>query len=68
MTARTRHRRTRAYCRASRRTMGYAARVGWNPQDPGNMGNLLALVRHESHAWGRLPEAARNAIQDWGNK
>ena len=48
--------------------MGYAARVGWNPQDPGNMGNLLALVRHESHAWGRLPEAARNAIQDWGNK
>ena len=65
---RLRHRRARAYVRAVKRTEAYAARVGWNPQDPGNLGNLLALSRHESHAWGRLPEAARNAIQDWGSK
>jgi len=68
MTARLRHLRARAYVRAVKRTEAYAARVGWSPLDPVNQANLWELSRHESHALGRLPEAARNAIQDWGNK
>ena len=59
MTARTRHRRTRAYCRASKRGFDHWHRTG---------ALCPVLTARESHAWGRLPEAARNAIQDWGNK
>lgn len=59
MTTKERHRRARAYARACKRRQDYGARVGWTPQDPGNLGILLALAGHESHAWARLPECAQ---------
>jgi sirohydrochlorin ferrochelatase len=59
MTLRLRHRRARAYCRANAAAYAHWRATGsWCP----------VLCAHESHAHGRLPEAARNAIQDWGNK
>lgn len=59
MTPRLRHRRTRAYVRAQYRSQEHFRLTGvWSP----------VLYDHEMHAYSRLPEAARNAIQDWGNK
>ena len=59
MTPQDRHRRTRAYVRAQYRSESHYRRAG---------AFCPVLTARESHAWGRLPEAARNSIQDWGNK
>ena len=59
MSAKARHRRTRAYVRAQYRSESHYRLTG---------AFCPVLCARESHAWGRLPEAARNAIQDWGNK
>ena len=59
MSAKARHRRTRAYCRANAASFAHWRATG---------AFCPVLCARESHALGRLPEAARNAIQDWGNK
>jgi hypothetical protein len=67
VTPREKHRRVRAYARASKRAHDETVRLIrascglWN-YVPARYPVLAMLRARESHAWARLPDVARDAI------